>query len=686
MNQDRFIEFIKNDQIDSLLEELYEYSKRFNFDNLRDDIVILSGEFAEHNRYKNIDVIDINEARKRKNNIVRRCLEIIKQFEREISSNEDYLSLQFILPSKNFINRFEKNSKSRLKYTKLRVRYLKMSTGFVEDQIDDLVSKNTSNAIAILGDFGSGKSTFAKNFCYQKAKEWLEKKSHRLPLLIRLKYYIKDVGFVAWLLKDIKKEVSISLSEDQFYTMLNNDKLILILDGLDEMPKGLESNKEDIIEIQKLIGKGSPIIITCRPTLFENSFEKNITLDKFTILEMRGFDEDQIVECARNTFKFKATHKQWEVFIETIKKNNDIWAIASRPMFLGLLIDLYIESDIAEIKNTADLYKNFIEYTLARELVRSKMKKRINIHIRKKFIKSIAWMLFKNGVNSFTLHDIINNIKFDELNNDNIEELLSEGFFVLNKDDLFEFVHMSFSEYLVAEILVERLLSNNYEYFEKRVFYEEIFEFMANLFESKNLYAQISDIFLNNQISQIVRVNIIPPVRKIVNNAMIWPLVSAHLNDDSPLVRYVSGYTLPIYYDFFKKEFDERLIAAIQNKIDSGIEENTLVTERSIFLMNKIKDQFFIRKPNWDIDKNSIYSITSIDGTLNAYERIIKLGRENFYVIEESIYILTLYIEKVDKNYPFRASLINSLKEKYIDSNYNSIRQMAKESLSMIDV
>jgi len=266
-----------------------------------------------------------------------------------------------------------------------------------------------------------------------------------------------------------------------------------------------------------------------------------------------------------------------------------------------------------------------------------------------------------------------------------IDELINEGFFIGNKQGYFSFIHYSFIEYFVAVRLVNEINNSIFLNLKKRVLYEEVFEFISYTLESTNAYDEISKVLLEGSIDPIVRVNIIPPIRKRIPKSLIYPLIVAHFRDPNPLVRYVCGYTLPIFIEKYLNYFNsEGLGEKFMEYYELSKEKNTLIKSRTDIIkamMNFENPDFYLLK---EVDKESIEEVVRLPGTIEAYEKILSINRENRYVIEESIRILTFYSVTVNSKYIFKKSLIDLLSTRYYYSDDISIRKVTSWELSQL--
>ena len=93
-----------------------------------------------------------------------------------------------------------------------------------------------SKHIIIQGIGGIGKSMLLTHLFLSSAAN--TSKTRRIPVLINLKNYQQESSIVAFILESIR-EFEPSASESQLLNLLEENKLILLLDGLDEIKSAL---------------------------------------------------------------------------------------------------------------------------------------------------------------------------------------------------------------------------------------------------------------------------------------------------------------------------------------------------------------------------------------------------------------------------------------------------------------
>ena len=165
--------------------------------------------------------------------------------------------------------------------------------------------------LVILGDPGSGKSTFVNHLCFCVAKRnfdniahWPESKKEIIPIPIVLRDFavsIKELAgrsvlakpnhlwdFIAtWL-----KEQNMEDVKDTLKKALFDGRALVLMDGLDEIPTKDQRVfvRDAVFEFAKSYKK-SHFLVTCRVLSYE---DKKVQIKSFVAHELDSFNEEQI--------------------------------------------------------------------------------------------------------------------------------------------------------------------------------------------------------------------------------------------------------------------------------------------------------------------------------------------------------------------------------------------------------
>ena len=299
--------------------------------------------------------------------------------DREISNVVEFLKKEYNRRAEFSPLPWSKGMKLQLKevYTKLRV----VSKGEAEGSeidVDDIFESSEEHndpLVLVEGSPGIGKTTF----CLKLAHDWANGAmprnfpSFKLVFLLKCRDIIKDVVeeiFEQLLPEDRKEKTQEAL--DNFLEDLNNQKQILIiLDGLDELPDKSEDHVNKVLGRKKL--SFCYVLATTRQ-------EKGIyTREQFKFyiwLAIEGFSRENSMEYIRKHFRsLGAKHSsKGERLIEEIGWNPLFHDFRTNPLKLLLLCVVYEDHDASLPSSSTGLYRTIVRCLLKRYCAREELK------------------------------------------------------------------------------------------------------------------------------------------------------------------------------------------------------------------------------------------------------------------------------------------------------------------------
>lgn len=211
----------------------------------------------------------------------------------------------------------------------------------------------------ISGEAGSGKTTFV---------QWLTThgivdKSNCLEGLIPIFVKLRNCSFPIHLEEYIQKELGLTCPDGWIDYLLRYDKLLLLLDGLDEISSYDREDvyryvEDDILSEISENGKKdrikSKIIITTRPYV-EDTFE--INHGNYKILRMKTKNIEKFVSYWYKTVVNDEENSKAEKLIENIRKSLSLKTIAGTPLLCAMICALNYVSNETIPTNKNELYE-----------------------------------------------------------------------------------------------------------------------------------------------------------------------------------------------------------------------------------------------------------------------------------------------------------------------------------------
>lgn len=405
------------------------------------------------------------------------------------------------------ISKFKEDELSR-NYISLSCQAAEHSAGTiykpVEKFIDKYLYQTKRTGAIILGNFGTGKTSFAKHYSFLLADRFYNngKTYNALPIYINLRDINNLHNIEKILFEIINNNYGANASIIGLSHWLKNKYTILILDGFDEM-----ASKMDKIDINNNINSMfrffecyplSKLILTCRTHFFKTQIEENQFKDLLK-LYIRDWGTDELTDY------IKVSHpNNVNEVLRTIRNTYNLEELSKTPLFLDM-ISKTIE-EIGDNINKSKLYKIYTDRWIESQDYRS----HLSAYDKIKFMEELAFYLFSKGQSSIHYEMIPDILKGHFRLNDykSLKQLDHDvrtcSFLVRTEVGEYYFVHKSFLEYFVSLKLAKEVKENNFNNFSIDILTIEIASFFSDYFEDETEFIRIN--ILRN-IDKIARAN-----------------------------------------------------------------------------------------------------------------------------------------------------------------------------------
>lgn len=353
---------------------------------------------------------------------------------------------------------------------------------------------SSHNKFVILGKPGAGKTTLLQHLATQCVQGDLY--PDRLPIFISLRTLAADArarGDFSLENHIGEQWRAIGLTSTQINSLLKNGQVLVLLDGLDEVPR--QDSSELSSQIQRFAETHPQIVIliTCRLAAQDYQFRG------FTYVELADFDFNQVATVARKWFVAMSHQQQGmtcsreeateigvakaEQFLHHLDRpeNEPIREMVTTPLLLHLACLVFYERAMFPSKR-AKLYQAGLDILLVRwDTVRGIQRdlgtKNLSLSETLNLLSQIASTLFEQGKTYFEKIDVLPIITEFLLTSPNTstdpealwltsEEILrtialQSGLLIERARDIYSFSHLTFQEYLTARKVVARHLQEN---------------------------------------------------------------------------------------------------------------------------------------------------------------------------------------------------------------------------------
>ncbi|QSV66953.1 MAG: NACHT domain-containing protein [Aphanizomenon flos-aquae DEX188] len=339
---------------------------------------------------------------------------------------------------------------------------------------------NKKQYLMVLGGPGAGKSTFLRKMGLEALKVKKGGFKHScIPVFIELKRFTSsEINIEKFIIEEFR---ICNFPDPEKFTAkaLEKGKLLILLDGLDEVPS--QNLNETINQIQNFVDKydQNRFIASCRTAAYRGNFRR------FSDLAMADFDDEQIQQFINNWFQkeedkqAKTGDKCWELLQKP--ENQAAKELAHTPLLLTFLCLVYDRSQNFP-NNRSVLYKNALrilleEWAAEKRILRDEIYQGLHTELEEVLLSKIAYTGFASNRLFFSQSEIVDQIKTFLAGNLNAPQHLNgeavlnaiaiqQGILVERARDVFSFSHLTLQEYLTAQYiydnrLVEKLVTEH---------------------------------------------------------------------------------------------------------------------------------------------------------------------------------------------------------------------------------
>lgn len=312
--------------------------------------------------------------------------------------------------------------------------------------IDLLINNDTVQKIALLGDYGTGKTTFCYFYVHHCFEAYKNSKSMRLPIYLHMKKFSKHSSLFELVLEEINKKV-FTISEYEIHELMRCGKILIIVDGIELVQSDISF--ETLIRLVDALGEfpSSKVLMIARTHYFINNLQLK-RIKEYQIVYLKNWSLMEYESYLTERYKAK-----WKDIAYKIFNSFHLYEIFQTPLFateLCNIIDKGVGShfDIFNELTNSWVEKNYYSYYLDTET-------KLDI------IERIACSLYFGESLEFSQKDILHVIENVDVQTEKINEykkdILTSSFFIRDKNDKYRFSHYSILEFFVSKALKKEI-------------------------------------------------------------------------------------------------------------------------------------------------------------------------------------------------------------------------------------
>lgn len=328
---------------------------------------------------------------------------------------------------------------------------------------------NETQFLMVLGAPGSGKTTFLRKMGLEALKSTQGKFNFScMPVFLELKRLTEQSVDIKQLIVNELTVCGFPNPDRCTQNALDQGKLLILLDGLDEVP----TNKQhDVITvIQDFVDQydKNRYVASCRVAAYRNNFRR------FTDVVIAEFGDGQIERYIHNWFRSEEDLKSgiakryWQLL--QLPENQAAKELAHTPLLLTFLCLVYDRSQTIS-NNRSNLYRKALrilleEWAAEKRILQEEIYQGLSVELEEILLTEIAFERFEQ--NRFFMHQdyLVQKIREFLTSNLNAPQHLSgekvlnaiaiqQGILVEQAETIFSFSHLTLQEYLAAKYIVD---------------------------------------------------------------------------------------------------------------------------------------------------------------------------------------------------------------------------------------
>ncbi len=360
------------------------------------------------------------------------------------------------------------------------------------ESLEKFMATPEPHLLAILGDYGTGKTTLSKYLYLQLALQHKKDAGSRFPIFVNLRHYPGHLNIRALLINTLIGEHQCRCPNyAMLHQLLLNGGLMLFLDGFDEMATRTDPaiTLRNFHEVSTLCVGQNKVVLTCRTHFFESSSEMNKVFGgtqnqymaiaksknyKITYVEPFSIDDIEM-------YLKRSLGDKWNECYEVMKQTYDLLELAKRPILLDMITGVLptVSAGGGRIRS-ADLYTRYVHLWLDRDDWRVQVKH----GDRLKFTIAFAMRMYLANRSEFSATELRDAIcamwpKTSASDLDVYVNDIRTCSFIRHDGETYGFVHKSFLEFFIATHLYATIVQDDSDAMAACEYSSEVLRFCA---------------------------------------------------------------------------------------------------------------------------------------------------------------------------------------------------------------
>lgn len=385
------------------------------------------------------------------------------------------------------------------------------------DYVDDWLDREGRGSLVILGEYGYGKTSYCLNLTYRLLKAWRQDDVQAyFPVFLSFRDIVsaEDAASArdseSRIVEILLHRFRLIRESVDFPSAIAGRRLLLVLDGLDEIEKSLDitwirRQFQTTADVTRYFEK---IIVTCRISYLSNEDDvrRVMSSDQYDlivgsvalgtdpdIVTLQPFDDEQKARYIELSVDDRQQRLRLQQAISTTR---DLPDLTTRPVLLWMVVSAFrnhlVDLQDAGRLTAAELYDRFTRNWLEGELDKDHIGR--DVLENQELMHRLAARIYDDPAEQIHRRDLLRELKISFPGRSRSEiarlehEFLVCSFFRPSQLDHFSFVHRSFLEFFVAKAYLSYIDEDRPEAFgRQRLRPGLVPRFLAQLLRAGNL-------------------------------------------------------------------------------------------------------------------------------------------------------------------------------------------------------
>lgn len=373
--------------------------------------------------------------------------------------------------------------------------------------VDRYLFLERRNKLSLLGNFGTGKTTFCRKYAYELAKRYLADRTNRIPILINLSDYESKLDIQELITNTLQFRHAIRIDLVLCEELQRMGRFILLLDGFDEMATRVDLDviRDNLREINKISRIAeNKLVLTCRTHFFRDRLQAEVLAD-FDIVYIPEWGEEEL-----RLYLQKRFGDEWEAQLDKIHDTHNLTELAQTPLFLEMIVET--SPKLGEHVQRIQLYQAYTEKWISQQSGRRGA--RLNAMERRQFVNELAMKMYLDDKASCHYTEFVPLLRqrFEINDAAQMDYLHSDvrncTFLTRDAGGNYSFRHKSFMEFFVAQRLASEIESDSKDHIRVKLLPLEVARFVADILMARPP-SRILREWLKQASDEIIRENVL---------------------------------------------------------------------------------------------------------------------------------------------------------------------------------